>query len=140
MNKVYKDSDEFLKSLTQDNPTWLDMWYAVQRHVSALRHAPRQLKYKVQRAQRGWSDQDTWGLDLFLTDVIVGGVEQLRKTGLSHGVTDSEEWDTVLRDIVSGFKLRQGVVRDFRVATPEDVAAMDRAWDLLRLHFSDLWD
>jgi hypothetical protein len=43
----------------------------------------RKVKKFYQRGVRGWSDEDTWSFDHYLTRVIVGGLAQLKED--AHG-------------------------------------------------------
>lgn len=135
---------EFWEEL-ENTPRRTKLYYAARRKVVAVLCSPQTLRRKAvhvsQRARRGWSDEDTWGFDYYLSGVIAGGVEKLRSGhGYGNAVEDEAEWDRDLRDIVEGFKLRQSAVRDSGAPTPEDKAKMERAFDLLRKHYDDLWD
>lgn len=115
---------------------------------------PRDLKLAVlkrtQRAQRGWSDQDAWGADYYLANVIADMLEQLRKwhTGvpmkrldeltvadwrgelldLNMGTAFREEewWDDIVLRIVLAFRRYNAFHHDgfgYSHTTPEE-----RAW------------
>src|SRR5258708_1981831 len=84
------------------------------------------MKYKVQRAQRGWADCDVWSLDNYLAEWLPGALRHLKDT--KHGVPmamfdtapeDIDEtgnptetamdkavakWDVTLGNIIEGFE------------------------------------
>ena len=83
------------------------------------------LKYKIQRARRGWADCDTWSLDNYLSTWLPAAIRHLKEH--SHGYPanmfedgDSteensycanddayaraeEKWDSILQTIIDGF-------------------------------------
>ena len=83
------------------------------------------LKYKIQRAQRGWADCDTWSLDNYLAEWLPAALRHLKEH--SHGFPahmfedgDSteennycasddayaraeEKWDSILQTMIDGF-------------------------------------
>jgi hypothetical protein len=84
------------------------------------------LKYKIQRAQRGWADCDTWSLDNYLAEWLPAALRHLKEH--QHGFpasmfdeNDSNEennycaseeaydratakWDSILQTMIEGFE------------------------------------
>lgn len=98
------------------------LWYRLLEHPSDLHLG---IRTKYQRANRGWAVSDAWGFDWYLTDVIIGGCEYLKKH--KQGVpmqcfkesdpvdkngahTDetvelaNKRWDDILDNIIDTFK------------------------------------
>jgi len=67
----------------------------------------------TQRMKRGWANRDTWSFDVYLAEVIIGGLTHLKEN--LHGVPcdfgskdgmeiDLEGWKTTLDDIIWTFE------------------------------------
>jgi len=96
-------------------------WWGLLEHPEDFR---RWLIHKYQRAKRGWSNRDTWGFSWFLSEVIIGGLEYLKKT--KHGIpcafgnsrsdnSDKEfkkcedKWNAALHSMIFTFKISQEI-------------------------------
>ena len=65
----------------------------------------RKRKYIKQRAERGWSDYDTWDFDTYLAMVIGDGLAHLADAHMSHPWDYTpEEWSEKLTYISKCFK------------------------------------
>lgn len=65
----------------------------------------RWMKWYVQRARRGYSDHDIWGLCDYLSEMIPNALEALKHDSMGHpGDLTPEEWDTKLDEMVAGFR------------------------------------
>jgi len=121
-----------------------------------------------QRANKGWANYDTWGLDTYLANVIADSVEHLRKN--SHGYPTNltkQKWDDILKRITWTFKMAQKVsnhevyltknrkqylklrtmMRDNSdlydnsiVFTHQESKKFYKGFDLFRKYFFNLWD
>lgn len=90
----------------------------------------------AQRAEYGFSEEDTFSFDYHLARVIAGGVGRIAERG--HGYPEEmteEEWRAILEEIVLGFRL-YAQRKPFNDVPPE----FDRAFDLLREWWGHLWD
>lgn len=60
-----------------------------------------------QRAHRGFSDEDCWGLNNHLARVTVGGIKNLREwaNGYPAELGSNEAWDAILAQIQEGFEV-----------------------------------
>jgi len=122
---------------------------------------PNKIKYFIQRGVRGFSDGDVWGFDIFLSNVIVGGIKQLRKDLHGHpSDLTFKKWKKILKQIEDGFELikkydfislnyyikNEKLYKKFRkkfkesIPTKLEIKKMDKSFDLLKEHYSDLWD
>ncbi len=74
--------------------------YAPLRAWKFFLRIPRELKWKLQRMTRGWSDQDVWGAYSYIADVISGMLVHLSEHHGGHPIdmTD-EEWTAKLKDL-----------------------------------------
>lgn len=64
----------------------------------------RGLRMKVQRARRGFSDEDLWSFDHYICEVLSKGLHRLADTTHSYpgewnGYATPEEWDDNLRTL-----------------------------------------
>lgn len=83
-------------------------------------------KYKIQRANRGWADCDTWSLDIYLSEWLPDALRHLKKT--KHGVpcdmfkeTDdtsnneciedvAKRWDNVMDKMILAFEANLRII------------------------------
>lgn len=105
-------------------------------------------KAATQRMQRGFSDEDCWSFDIYLSKVIAGGVKVMRENlhGCPPELCDPdgdvdkgcERWAAILDEIALGFD-------GYTDANGErledsDSPEFERAFDLLRKWWPHLWD
>lgn len=129
---------------------------------------PSTLKHLYQRAKQGWSYQDCWSIDWYLSDILPKMLRELKKNkhGHPHGLSE-DEWNTILEDIAYGFDLQYQILDhklyDFttaksrktvqamfdrdpelhkgcRIITKEEKTAIKQSWKLLQKYFYNLWD
>ena len=84
-----------------------DKWYyKVLRAWHWCLRVPREAKWKWQRAQRGWSDQDSWGIYAYLGGIIPEMVRHMRSyTGGHPGrLKNMKQWYKILDDMAYGFE------------------------------------
>jgi len=97
--------------------------------------------YRQQRADRGFSDMDVWGLHQWLATVIAGSVDELRRIQYGYpGSITPEEWDVVLEKIARGFRGSVEIEGQLQDDSPHAREQLDEAFDLLKQWFFDLWD
>lgn len=126
--------EELFKSLDNDRAWFQDICVSIKYKIRYLWEWPgdfiREIKFGVQRWKRGYSDRDVWGFDYYLTEVIIGGLEQLRKNkqGFPISVIDntmpldkdgnlvedgdtlaSKKWDMILDSMIATFKLTKEI-------------------------------
>lgn len=125
------------------------------------------LKYKIpnyfERAKYGVGDADTWDFDIYLAEVIVRGVKNIKKhqQGIPTDIykkyqkrkdLSSEEkerlakieWQEILSAITTGFELvpelfEEQVLKNKKLQK-QHMSKLDRAFDLLKKHYFSLWD
>lgn len=118
----------------------------------------RNIRKFVERGLHGYSKQDTWSLDDYLTEIIIGGVTELSEA--THGVPTEiaeqwggdhdgalAEWRLILNTIVEGFKANkrlsehehwEGGVRNYKLEG-ELVFKRDAGMKLFVRWFDALW-
>ena len=81
-------------------------WYP-RNWWSNIRYFFRTIKWGWQRATRGYSDYDTWDLDIFYSRMMIASLSQFRAETRGYpGYMESvEEWYTILDKII--FLLKQ---------------------------------
>lgn len=72
----------------------------------ALRHCVGQSdEMKAERAERGWSREDTWSFDTYLAGIIAGGCRALAQRGNGYPPQlTPEEWSAILNRIADAFE------------------------------------
>jgi hypothetical protein len=113
----------------------------------------REFKFAWRRYKDGWTPQDTWGLDNYLSEIIIGSVRHLNE--VKHGWPGEpltyEEWGQILDDIVAGFEAGQTIQSEYlgEGYTPEGyegpsyeelMGKFDHGMELLHKWFFHLWD
>jgi hypothetical protein len=78
------------------------VWFPVRHFVTKLspKGAVREVKYFVQRGQRGWSDRDWWSTDYYLLKILPPILRKYATDGVSYpGTVDydtPEKWSAAL--------------------------------------------
>lgn len=66
-------------------------------NIKELKYLPHAIKYRFQRAFRGWADCDTWDMDFWFMEVMKPMLQHLRDTHMGHpGDLTEEAWNVVL--------------------------------------------
>lgn len=95
MGKTYSSVSEMFKEMEAEDKQykkkypvrWLckKIYYALYRFWNhRFRYIPKEIKWFFQRGNQGYADFDVWGFADYLSEVIVGGLKQLKK--IKHGV------------------------------------------------------
>lgn len=65
----------------------------------------RGIKYRRQRARRGYSDRDLWDINYYLAEIIPPMMRHLKEngSGTPTRLKSREEWEEILEDIAKGF-------------------------------------
>ena len=59
-------------------------YYEIKRKFDIPGDTCREIKWFIQRGRRGYSDRDIWGFDFYLSEIICGGINELKNQ--VHGV------------------------------------------------------
>lgn len=118
----------------------------------------RRIKWFIQRGQRGWSDRDTWGFDIYLAEVLASGLVYLRDNLHGHPVNEDtcnqclsaeeheckgfENWKNILNEMIEGFELLKADDEWFVPSErrEEYKQKTERAKELLVKYWGSLWD
>ena len=67
----------------------------------------RELKYIWQKLTRGWSDKETWSLDVEFCKWILPRLKRFKKLSISYPSTlrNEKNWDKRLDEMIEGFSL-----------------------------------
>jgi hypothetical protein len=124
-SKSYKSVDELWEDLDKKE-VWhrrvlLHIKCKIEQFFDIPRDVYRFFKKGIQRWARGWSDEDVWGINYFLSEIIPPMLKRLKET--KHGVpcivgkmeTDKEmeeaekQWDEVLDSIIYTFEVSKNI-------------------------------
>jgi hypothetical protein len=101
------------------------------------------IRWFIQRGCRGYSDNDVWNFNFYLTNVLIGGITQLKTK--SHGFPaqlTAEKWDEILGQIVN--HLQASIDADENAATLKELKAGDaelqKGLKLICKWYGNLWD
>lgn len=134
MKKNYSPWDRFITNPKNNWMRWL---------IYNLKDVPndlyRKCKRGLQRAYRGWADEDTWNLDRYLASVIKESVTYLKsyKYGYPTDLTE-KEWDEILSDIIYTFDRIEAENKLNIVFI--DKERFNRGWTYFKKYFRNLWD
>lgn len=126
----------------------IESYWAWRRRIARVRRLPREARYLVQRARRGYSDEDAGSIYQHVSAILADALARLgaEPRGCPAWMVDpyqgdvraaSEAWARMLRDMAHGFDL---IARDEHDNGVENAIAARRALDLLHSNFYDLWD
>ena len=106
------------------------------------------IKYFIQRGKRGFSDEDVWDFNYYLSNVISKGLRQLAENKISYPINlTDEQWTDILYKIVHG--LEAPIIADDNVDLEFDEwkkglnEALNKEKKALKLfvkYYSNLWD
>lgn len=121
----------------------------------------RKCKRGYQRAYRGWSDEDLWGFDDYLTNIILNGLKQFKNHHCSFPPNITmEEWNRILDSMIWTFEVNkkfredswllmpldgwskeeQERLKSFHLMTKEETQKYYVGWHLFQRYYFDLWD
>jgi len=123
------------------------------------------LKWFIQRGRNGYAESDFWDFDLYLIDIIIAGVDYLKKNG--HGCpnefydskkvnNECDKWKFTLNEIIEGFKAGKEIIEHktslwkkengyYKIVFDTEKAKLltkkfDRGMELFSKYFFNLWD
>lgn len=107
----------------------------------------RELKWKWQRAQRGYSDSDRWDLDSYLSGWLPQALREM-KNGMSYPgwgeASTSKKWAKILEDMAKGFDahriLSEEMIDQTTARGKKLVAQKEKGMKLFVEWFNNLWD
>ena len=91
-----------------------------------------------QRIFRGWSDADTWNLDITVAQFILPRLIRFKElnNGYPHEMT-SEEWDDILDDMIYAMEIYSDY--DLPMELECDWERVERGSAYFGKYFRDLW-
>lgn len=113
-----------------------------------------------QRIFRGWDDRSVWSIDFYLAKIIPEMVRELKEKekGVPAEMFDEDDWDnencyykdgsmeqavakweTILDEIAEGFEEYYVMSNSLYVGNPLESEKFNRAFDLFRKYFGNLW-
>lgn len=112
---------------------WSNLKYSIRKHT----------KEKWQRAHRGYSTQDTWNFDIYISGLLAAGITELRNRDIGYPVIDPtladaesrKFWHDIQTEMIEGFTLH---TQDPTSKKEKD--KVDRAFQLLAKYYIHLWD
>ena len=124
-------------------PKYKRLWWWVCRQVFNIRYLPKRayrfVVSPLQRVKHGYSDSDTWNLDIYLAHLIANSVKHLRDTSKSYPAFISEDdWHDIQTKIILGFNLYI-CYHDDLTLTKHEREQMDEGMALFIEHFRHLW-
>jgi len=110
----------------------------------------REISWMIQRARRGWSDRDAWGIDGYLCEILPPMLERLKD---SHVIPmeemTEEDWNQKLDIMRIGFIAAKRMLdldyptlsgAELRNAINDDSDTFKVGMDVFAEHFFSLWD
>ena len=77
----------------------------IRRRLKDITYIPKEIRWKYQRMKQGYSTADTWSFGHYLSNVIIGGVKELRDRNFGYPCgLDSKRWKEILNKIIKTFE------------------------------------
>ena len=131
-----------------------------------LKEIPSRIKFSVQRAHRGWSDQDAWAIDYWMVDNLIPMLKRLKndsngtpmsmfrkKDGVDKdgNPTDKasrlaeQRWSDTLGEIIYGLKCAKALQEldyDYKDKNKTKLLnkRVEKTFTLIGKHLFTLWD
>lgn len=109
----FNKKEAFLQEICED------IYYTVKRWWEKPGDISREIKWSIQRSERGWSDRDAWGAHYYIAQVVCDVCLWLRKNkqGIPTEVwkknmpegTAEKEWDRILDEIIWTFDVAKKI-------------------------------
>jgi len=109
----------------------------------------REISWMIQRAKRGWSDRDAWGINYYLCEILPPMLERLKDSYGCPMETEKEEWHQKLDIMIIGFVAAKRMIdldyptltgTELRNAVIDDTETFKAGMALFTEHFFSLWD
>lgn len=125
----------------------VDAYYAVRRFVLDIPYWPRYVKWFFQRGWRGWADNDVWGIDSYILDILPPMLRRLKETKsgipamiIEEGDTDEQSvarWDKIMDELIEGLELKTLWEVDYPKAVGFKKEKPENKWDEYYYDFKD---
>lgn len=123
-------------------------YWAWRYRLGQVWRLPRTVRNAVQRARRGYSDEDAYSIYQHVSAILADSLARLGASarGCPAWLADEhggdvnaavEEWAKMLREMAHGFDL---IARDEHTHGAQNTADAKRALNLMHDNFFDLWD
>ena len=109
----------------------------------------REISWMIQRAKRGWSDYDAWGIDWYLCEILPPMLERLKSSHVIPMEMTEEDWNQKLDIMRIGFVAGKRILdldyptltgTELRNAVIDDTETFKAGMALFTEHFFSLWD
>lgn len=109
-----------------------------------IRELFAECRWFVQRGQRGYSDRDVWSIDYYLCSWMPQALRDLKRSKHGYPIGMSQKtWEQKLDSMTEAFQVAKKINNaDYR--TPEAyrraLKQFRRKFNVVKMHFFDLWD
>lgn len=111
-------------------------------YIILINEDKRQLYYYWQRDRRGFDGSDMWSLDSKIMEWLIPRLEYFAKASrgfgwpvLKNGIIEYSDGSNLTEEMLTGFKIYQ----EKDSWDKKDTQLVNRAFNLFKKHFSDLW-
>lgn len=103
-----------------------NIYYSISRGIDNLFDIPMKIKCFYQRGKRGWSDRDWWGLDEYISNIVIECLTKLKKERIglptwSENKSEKQakkEWTNILDTIINTFKINLDIIERDTIYIP----------------------
>ena len=166
------NNKEHLAEWIDDLNVWENKWHnkylvmPFNRTTTRLIGLPSRIKFFIQRARRGWSDEDSWSVDYWLVDKLIPMLKRLKnesqgtpmlmfrkKDGVDKDGNPTDEasrlaeqrWDDMLGEIIYGLKCAKSIQElDYDYKDKKKTKLLnkrvEKTFTLIGKHLFTLWD
>lgn len=99
----------------------------------------RKKLFLEQLEKNGWTEMDTWSLDVSLAKFLVPRLEMLKEKmkNMVPNEMPSKKWHKVLDEMIDGFKFVDS--SEYFYCSEKERKKVEKALDHLKKYFSNLW-
>lgn len=116
--------------------------YIKRTYIILISEDTRQLYYYWQRDRRGFDGSDMWNLEAKILEWLIPRLECFVKVSKGHGwpvlkngIVEYSDGSNLAEEMLTGFKIYQ----EKDSWDKKDTQLVNRAFNLFKKHFSDLW-
>lgn len=132
-------------------------WFKAEKPLKKISLFFRRIKYNRQRIKYGWSEPDTWNMDVWFLNVVPPMLKHLRDNQHGHpGTMTADEWNKILNRMICLFEAcnedheeeiydkyhsdRKKFIEELLKEDDRKEKCKNEAFALFSKHFWDLWD
>ena len=118
----------------------LDNIRKLKNRFAFIKRVAREFKYAYQYVTRGFSDKETWSLDMTMAEYILPRLRRFKELhdGYPHDL-DEEKWIEVIDTMIKAFEISSNQFNADAMPTVEEYKTMQIGLDNFAKYYMNLW-